>query len=140
MCVWGGVCVDGRQGKTRCPPDDGDEEGWTCHTMRPPHPPSTHARHPLQRNLCKHILFVMLRVLRLSPDDPLVWQRALLTKEVNAVLSGAHSINEAGTTDQVCGWWGGVGWAGLGWGGGGGFCARHGVLNVTWPRSPPTAC
>jgi uncharacterized Zn finger protein len=33
-------------------------------------------------NLCKHILFVMLRVLKLSTTNPLVWQKALLTKEV----------------------------------------------------------
>lgn len=33
-------------------------------------------------NLCKHILFVMLRVLKLSTSNPLVWQKALLTTEV----------------------------------------------------------
>jgi uncharacterized Zn finger protein len=33
-------------------------------------------------NLCKHILFVMLRVLKLATNNPLVWQKALLTKEV----------------------------------------------------------
>ena len=33
-------------------------------------------------NVCKHILFVMLRAIRLPPDDPLVWQRALLKGEV----------------------------------------------------------
>ena len=33
-------------------------------------------------NLCKHYLFVMLRVLRLDRADPLVWQRALMKKEV----------------------------------------------------------
>jgi hypothetical protein len=38
-------------------------------------------------NLCKHILFVMLRVLKLSHDNPLVWQRALLTKEVRHGVS-----------------------------------------------------
>lgn len=31
---------------------------------------------------CKHILFVMLRVLKLEQTNPLVWQRALLTQEV----------------------------------------------------------
>lgn len=34
-------------------------------------------------NLCKHILFVMLRVLKLATTNPLVWQKALLTKEVH---------------------------------------------------------
>ena len=33
-------------------------------------------------HVCKHILFVMLRVLKLSTNNPLVWQKALLTKEV----------------------------------------------------------
>jgi hypothetical protein len=37
-----------------------------------------------RRNLCKHILFVMLRVLRLPVDEPLAWQRALLADEVRA--------------------------------------------------------
>ncbi|GAB4820534.1 hypothetical protein N2152v2_007580 [Parachlorella kessleri] len=49
----------------------------------------------LKGNLCKHILFVMLRVLRLPTDEPLVWQRALLTDEVNAVLSGEKSEGPA---------------------------------------------
>ncbi len=39
----------------------------------------------LKGNVCKHILFVMLRVLRLKRDDPLVWQKALLSGEVRAV-------------------------------------------------------
>ena len=34
-------------------------------------------------NLCKHILFVFLRVLRLSRDNPLVWQTALLASEAH---------------------------------------------------------
>jgi SWIM zinc finger len=33
-------------------------------------------------NLCKHILFVMLRVLKLRQNNPLVWQKALLKSEV----------------------------------------------------------
>lgn len=38
-------------------------------------------------NLCKHYLFVMLRVLRLDRSDPLVWQKALLKAEVHVTLS-----------------------------------------------------
>lgn len=34
-------------------------------------------------DLCKHYLYVMIRVLRLPPDDHLVWQRGLLTAEVS---------------------------------------------------------
>lgn len=33
-------------------------------------------------NVCKHQLFVMLRVLKLDKENPAVWQRALLTAEV----------------------------------------------------------
>jgi hypothetical protein len=43
-------------------------------------------------NLCKHILFVMLRVLKLSTTNPLVWQRALLTQEVSAFGTAFASL------------------------------------------------
>lgn len=39
--------------------------------------------------MCKHILFVLLRVLNLSPEDPLVWQKALLSGEVDEVGGAA---------------------------------------------------
>ena len=39
----------------------------------------------IRKNLCKHYLYVMIRVLRLREDDPLVWQRALLLSEVEEV-------------------------------------------------------
>ncbi|KAK9841932.1 hypothetical protein WJX84_004500 [Apatococcus fuscideae] len=42
-------------------------------------------------NVCKHLLFVMLRVIRLAETDPLVWQRALLTSEAEQVLAGERS-------------------------------------------------
>lgn len=42
-------------------------------------------------NLCKHILFIYLRALKLAPNNPLVWQKALLTTEVEEVLGGRHS-------------------------------------------------
>ncbi len=38
-------------------------------------------------NICKHRLFVLLRVLRRREDDPLLWQRALLEAEVRDLLS-----------------------------------------------------
>ena len=38
-------------------------------------------------NICKHIIFVMRRVLHRSSDDPLVWQKGLLPEEVAEVLS-----------------------------------------------------
>ena len=51
----------------------------------------TVSRHPrcscpdnLKGNLCKHILFVMIRVLGLAEDNVLIWQRALLSTEVGS--------------------------------------------------------
>ncbi len=43
-------------------------------------------------NLCKHYLFVMLRVLRLDRSDPLVWQKALLKSEVLHTSITVHSV------------------------------------------------
>ncbi|GIL74515.1 hypothetical protein Vretifemale_4509 [Volvox reticuliferus] len=43
----------------------------------------------------------MLRVLRQSPENPVIWQRALLTHEVEEVLGPlAATGNGAGTVDQ----------------------------------------
>jgi hypothetical protein len=36
-------------------------------------------------NICKHVLFVLLRVLHLPTNQPLVWQKALLPGEVDEV-------------------------------------------------------
>lgn len=44
-------------------------------------------------NTCKHILFVMLRVLKLPVDDPRVWQKALLTSELQE-LQHISCLNE----------------------------------------------
>ncbi|KAG2432559.1 hypothetical protein HXX76_008904 [Chlamydomonas incerta] len=41
--------------------------------------------------LCKHILFVMLRVLRRDRHDPLIWQRCLTVREARSVLSVFNS-------------------------------------------------
>jgi hypothetical protein len=51
---------------------------------------------------CKHILFVMLRVLKLEQTNPLVWQRALLKQEVRgpAGLKGAWPM--PGLTARLC--------------------------------------
>lgn len=39
------------------------------------------------RELCVHILFVMLKVFRLPADNPLVWQKSLLDSEISKLLS-----------------------------------------------------
>ncbi|CAM6112280.1 unnamed protein product [Calypogeia fissa] len=49
--------------------------------------------------LCKHILFVMLRVLKLDRFDPRVWQKALLTSELKELLEIA-AISDGVLADQ----------------------------------------
>ncbi|KAK9837298.1 hypothetical protein WJX81_004763 [Elliptochloris bilobata] len=44
----------------------------------------------IRRNICKHHMFVMLRCLGLSPNDPRVWQRALTQVEAEQILGGAE--------------------------------------------------
>jgi hypothetical protein len=46
-------------------------------------------------NLCKHILFVFLRVLRVSSTNPVVWQTALLTAELREIFASAPSVGAA---------------------------------------------
>ena len=43
-------------------------------------------------NVCKHQLFIMLRVLKLPPTNPVVWQRALLPSEADAALSSSPAV------------------------------------------------
>lgn len=40
-------------------------------------------------NLCKHVLFVMLKVLRVDPNDSCVWQTALLNSELHSIFTNA---------------------------------------------------
>lgn len=39
---------------------------------------------------CHHILFVVLKVLRISIDNPLAWQLSMVDSEVDQILSGAY--------------------------------------------------
>ncbi|XP_036894446.1 mitogen-activated protein kinase kinase kinase 1 [Sturnira hondurensis] len=41
--------------------------------------------------LCTHLLFVMLRVFRLEPSDPLLWRKALKNFEVESLFQRYHS-------------------------------------------------
>ncbi|CAI5465509.1 unnamed protein product [Closterium sp. Yama58-4] len=43
-------------------------------------------------NLCKHMLFVLLRVLRVGEEDPRVWQRSLLSTELNELLDRIDAL------------------------------------------------
>lgn len=40
-------------------------------------------------NLCKHIIFVMAKVLQISPNSPLIYQRALLQSELTEMFANA---------------------------------------------------
>lgn len=42
--------------------------------------------------LCKHLVFVMVKVLRLSPDNPLAWQLSLVDREIGDILSGKYIV------------------------------------------------
>lgn len=51
------------------------------------HQPSCNCPDFMRGNCCcKHILFIWLRVLRCAQDDPMIWQNALLTSELESVL------------------------------------------------------
>lgn len=52
------------------------------YTVRIGRHPSCSCPDAAKGNVCKHHLYIMMRVLRLAPDDPCVWQRALLSAEV----------------------------------------------------------
>lgn len=43
------------------------------------------------KDTCVHILFIMIKVLRVSPENPLVWQRSLLDSEIRSILAGQHT-------------------------------------------------
>ena len=48
----------------------GDVQACTCNQEEP----------------CVHILFVMVRIMRLEKDNPLVWQKSLVDAEVDRLL------------------------------------------------------
>ena len=45
----------------------------------------------LKGNLCKHVMFVMIRVLKVKRSSPFVFQRGLMTLELAAIFAGAPS-------------------------------------------------
>ena len=63
----------------------------------------TVSRHPTctcpdaaKGNVCKHQLFVMLRVLHLDSRDPVIWQRGLLSAEVQHIWEVSEQRSSAG--------------------------------------------
>ena len=47
-------------------------------------------------NVCKHLLFVMLRVLHMDSRDPVIWQRGLLSAEVQHIWEVSEQRSSAG--------------------------------------------
>eukprot|EP01024_Parvocaulis_polyphysoides_P047494 TRINITY_DN45013_c0_g1_i2.p1 TRINITY_DN45013_c0_g1~~TRINITY_DN45013_c0_g1_i2.p1 ORF type:complete len:355 (-),score=56.13 TRINITY_DN45013_c0_g1_i2:209-1234(-) len=54
-------------------------------------------------NICKHILFILLRVLKVPRDNQIVWQKAYLTEEVFEIFefSGGLGDNKVGGDVQA---------------------------------------
>ena len=50
---------------------------------------------------CVHILFVMTKVLRLDLRDPIIWQRSLVDREVNQILTRRRRIVSRSTPRRV---------------------------------------
>ncbi|CAK4249540.1 unnamed protein product [Aphanomyces euteiches] len=48
------------------------------------------------KEICCHILFVMMKILRVPPTNPVVWQRSLIDSETNMVLTGGYCQAENG--------------------------------------------
>jgi len=44
-------------------------------------------------HLCKHIIFVLHRVLKVDRNSPLIYQQALLTNELNEIFTKADQQN-----------------------------------------------
>ncbi|KAG9413222.1 hypothetical protein AC1031_016238 [Aphanomyces cochlioides] len=48
------------------------------------------------KEICCHILFVMIKILRVPATNPVVWQRSLIDSETNMVLTGGYCQSENG--------------------------------------------
>ena len=46
--------------------------------------------------LCIHLLYVMVKVLRVAEEDPLVWQLGLVEGEVDSILAGRRGEGGGG--------------------------------------------
>ncbi|ORX97519.1 hypothetical protein K493DRAFT_314040 [Basidiobolus meristosporus CBS 931.73] len=56
------------------------------------HIPNCNCPDFVRGNLCKHILFVYLKVLRVSSESPYIYQAALLTSELEEILTNAPDV------------------------------------------------
>eukprot|EP00929_Paragymnodinium_shiwhaense_P011559 TRINITY_DN11744_c0_g1_i2.p1 TRINITY_DN11744_c0_g1~~TRINITY_DN11744_c0_g1_i2.p1 ORF type:complete len:349 (-),score=42.55 TRINITY_DN11744_c0_g1_i2:55-1101(-) len=87
----------------RQPPDDGEavfavlgSTGNVYHVTLGTQPSCDCPDFLRRRASCKHLLFVMIRVLRLETDDPRIWQRRLKAEDVSAILSNRGARTERG--------------------------------------------
>jgi len=66
---------DGEKGKHRVM--IGEKQSCSCHQDN--------------TKLCQHLFFVMIKVLRVSRDNPLVWQLSLVDREIGDILAGKYT-------------------------------------------------
>jgi hypothetical protein len=71
----------------------------TSHHFTPPH---LLASDFLRGHLCKHILFVLLKVLRVPPSSPLVFQKALLQEELLSIFQQAPMQVTKAVSAKAC--------------------------------------
>ncbi|KAI1744702.1 hypothetical protein F4680DRAFT_405766 [Xylaria scruposa] len=85
-----------RCGTDDCPEEDVEVTGSTgnIYTVHIAQVPSCNCPHALKGNQCKHIIYVMCRVLRARHD--LVYQLALLSSELREIFENAPPINVDG--------------------------------------------
>ncbi|KAI0545580.1 hypothetical protein F4679DRAFT_576006 [Xylaria curta] len=85
-----------RCGTDDCPEEDVEVTGSTgnIYNVHIAQVPSCNCPHALKGNQCKHIVYVMSRVLRARHD--LVYQLALLSSELREIFEGAPPINIEG--------------------------------------------
>lgn len=102
----------------RNPPTNPHEQSFyvlgsvgNVYTVKISHIPSCTCPDHAKGNLCKHILFVFLKVLRVPSDSNLIYQNALLTEELESIFKSAPakptavlaSKNVRDTFDKVMG-------------------------------------
>lgn len=74
-----------------------------CYTVSIGKQPSCTCPDSQKNNICKHRVFVMLRVLKVDRNNPVLWQKALLQQEVEAILKSSSPIaHDVSADPSVC--------------------------------------
>ncbi|GAP86696.2 putative swim zinc finger protein [Rosellinia necatrix] len=89
-----------RHGTPDCPEESVEVAGSTgnVYTVRIERAPSCSCPHARAGHQCKHVVYVLARVLRARPD--LVYQLALLTSELREIFEHAPPIANSGDSDD----------------------------------------